>query len=238
MAEREQTEVEVWPVTGESRQDFLDRCIVDLTPCIGDRAEEVCEDKWEASKELGKKALGKQMFSLRTSTDSNLAIEPWCGKTCRACDGADAPFLTDEQRRAVRDEWAATLERLPDFKPRARPLDIPTPHERWKAEAREQEHRRREKEAKMAEANNAAYWNAVDERIEQAISANHEHNLAVMAEVLAELTSIFEKRLRAIEKRLEEAYRATDDLASRVTERANGGADAVGIVRKQTITPH
>ena len=237
MAEREQTEVEVWPVTGESRQDFLDRCIVDLTPCIGDRAEEVCEDKWEASKELGKKALGKQMFSLRTSTDSNLAIEP-CGKTCRACDGADAPFLTDEQRRAVRDEWAATLERVREIKPRPRPLDIPTPHERWKAEAREQERRQRQKEVEMTEANNAAYWAAIDAQIEQTNTAEREFNRAVLAEIIAELEHIFETRLRAIEARLQAFETANGELVSRVTALSNGGPNSSGVIRKQVITPH
>jgi hypothetical protein len=71
---------------------FLDRCIDELSICIGlNRAETVCEAKWEASKELGKKG-----FVNRSAlSDDDLAIEP-CGKQCLACAGAHAPWTDIE----------------------------------------------------------------------------------------------------------------------------------------------
>jgi hypothetical protein len=86
---REQTEIEIWPEEDESRDDFMDRCIDELTPCIGDRADEVCVEKWDASGKLGKKG-----FVARDLLTGDLAIAP-CGKTCLACDGAPAPFEKD-----------------------------------------------------------------------------------------------------------------------------------------------
>ena len=82
---REQTEIELWPEIGEKRHDFLDRCVEALTPCIGDKAEDTCWEKWEAAKKLGKKGF------VTLALEGNLAIEP-CGKNCLACQGADAPF--------------------------------------------------------------------------------------------------------------------------------------------------
>jgi len=81
---RKLTEVELWPETGEKEDEFLDRCIDALTPCIGDRAEEVCADKWASSAKLGKKG-----FVSRAALTGNLAIEP-CGKSCLACGGDKA----------------------------------------------------------------------------------------------------------------------------------------------------
>jgi hypothetical protein len=85
-APREQTEIEIWPEEDEAQDDFLIRCIEELTPCIGDRADSVCSEKWDASDKLGKKG-----FVKREMLTGNLAIAP-CGKTCLACDGAPAPF--------------------------------------------------------------------------------------------------------------------------------------------------
>lgn len=82
-APREDTEIELWPEEDENEDDFMDRCVSELTVCIGDRAGSVCEDKWEASKELGKKG-----FVKRGMLDGNLAIEA-CGSSCLGCHGVD-----------------------------------------------------------------------------------------------------------------------------------------------------
>ena len=44
--ETEQTEVELWPEEGEKRSEFMERCTFELEKCIGDRAEDVCDEKW------------------------------------------------------------------------------------------------------------------------------------------------------------------------------------------------
>jgi thioredoxin reductase len=82
--ERVETEIELWPETGESEDDFMDRCISELEVCIGDRAGAVCEDKWDASKELGKKG-----FVTLSMLNGDLAIAP-CGTSCLGCQGVDA----------------------------------------------------------------------------------------------------------------------------------------------------
>ena len=71
--ETEQTEIELWPEEGEKRSEFMDRCTVELEKCIGDRAEDVCDEKWHQSRKLGKKGFGK--FLLRAAPGSNLAIK-------------------------------------------------------------------------------------------------------------------------------------------------------------------
>jgi hypothetical protein len=46
----------IWPKKRESREDFIERCEEELTKCIGaSAAANVCADKWESAKELGKK---------------------------------------------------------------------------------------------------------------------------------------------------------------------------------------
>lgn len=91
----------------------------------------------------------------------------------------------------------------------------------------------------MAQANNDAYWSAIDARIEQAVTqaieAERERNHLVMAEALARNTADMRKML---DQRLEKAILACDNLATRVTELANGGPDAHGVVRKQVICPN
>lgn len=56
----------IWPEKGEEEEEFLDRCVEELTKCIGaDAAEGACATKWEESETLGKKALrghGRRMI--------------------------------------------------------------------------------------------------------------------------------------------------------------------------------
>jgi len=95
-AKRPKTEIELWPEKDQDRDDFLDYCIDELTPCLGaDRADEVCSAKWEASKELGKKG-----FVSRADLGDDLSIEP-CGKSCLACD--HAPLDLRDEKRAHED---------------------------------------------------------------------------------------------------------------------------------------
>lgn len=59
-----------------------------LIPCIGaDRAVEVCDSKWNASEEFGKR---DAIDYVKLSGD--LTVQP-CGKACLACEGAPTPFV-------------------------------------------------------------------------------------------------------------------------------------------------
>jgi hypothetical protein len=90
--EREDTEIELWPEKGENEDDFMDRCVGELTICIGDRAETVCADKWESSLELGKKG-----FVTLSMLSGDLALAP-CGTSCLGCRGTQTKFDPDEPR--------------------------------------------------------------------------------------------------------------------------------------------
>ena len=85
------TEIELWPDKDESQQDFMDRCIVALTKCVGPiRAPRVCRNKWRKSEKLGKKELVTRA-AIAAENEADLLVEP-CGKACIACEGADAPW--------------------------------------------------------------------------------------------------------------------------------------------------
>lgn len=88
------TVVELWPEKDETREDFMGRCVTDLTKCIGaKKAPRVCATKWRKSEKLGKKDAG-QAFVARGLDDTDV-IEA-CGETCVGCKGADAPFTPQE----------------------------------------------------------------------------------------------------------------------------------------------
>lgn len=120
-AKRPKTEIELWPEEDQDRDDFLDYCIGELTPCLGaDRADEVCSAKWEASGKLGKKG-----FVARADLGDDLRIEP-CGKSCLACNEAPKLKFAPDFRNGVFvrahvshdtadaiHAWAQTLK-LPD----------------------------------------------------------------------------------------------------------------------------
>lgn len=102
-AEDDQTEIELWPETGEDREEFLDRCVEALIPCIGeDDAVDVCTAKWTELLDLGKKG-----FVTRSMLAGNAAIEP-CGESCMGCKGRDAPY---DPRQAILDQARETLRR-------------------------------------------------------------------------------------------------------------------------------
>jgi hypothetical protein len=130
-------------------------------------------------------------------------------------------------------------------------LDVPDPLEHWRMEAHDQERRqraetrrRRQKEADdMRKSTPAASApDNIDQRIavaiESALKIERKNNRAVMAEVLAQMQAIIDKRLDAAIGVADNAIRATDKLASRMTALADGGPDGSGVIRKQVITPH
>lgn len=86
--EEDQTEVGVWPEEGETEDEFMLRCHVEMDKCVGEaKAEEVCSTKWEESEKLGKKG-----FIIDLKLLSATALIAPCGKACVACAGADAPW--------------------------------------------------------------------------------------------------------------------------------------------------
>ena len=90
-AKKPKTKIELWPEEGESRDDFMDRCVVALTKCIGaTKAPRVCANKWRKSEKLGKKAMITRA-DIEAEDDADLLIEP-CGRTCLSCEGRDAPW--------------------------------------------------------------------------------------------------------------------------------------------------
>jgi hypothetical protein len=100
---REETEVELWPDQDEGRYDFMDRCILALIPCVGeDKANEVCAEKWDESKRLGRNP-PKKSFIKFYGLSANLVVEP-CGKACVACKGASAPFKDFDESEHPRDD--------------------------------------------------------------------------------------------------------------------------------------
>jgi len=94
-----QTEIELWPDDDEEREDFLDRCVAELEVCIGDKAQDVCEAKWEASEKLGKKGL-----VTRAMVDGDLTVIEPCGKSCLACDRAPLEFRAFDESEHPRDD--------------------------------------------------------------------------------------------------------------------------------------
>jgi hypothetical protein len=97
-SEQEQTTIELWPEKGESEDDFMARCTAELTVCIGDRAESVCAEKWEASKELGKNAVGEPFITKRFVGAA--AAEP-CGASCLGCKGKSKEEILREARANI-----------------------------------------------------------------------------------------------------------------------------------------
>jgi len=83
---REDTEVELWPEEGETLDDFIERCVEELTVCEGPaKAEIICRTKWSNSRKLGTKGL------VTLSMVGSLAATAPCGKKCIACEGGVAP---------------------------------------------------------------------------------------------------------------------------------------------------
>jgi hypothetical protein len=124
--------------------------------------------------------------------------------------------------------------------------DVPDPLSRWRADAREFERKRRaatrrrheqERADIMRNTPPASVPNDIDQRIEQAVSANYEHNRAVMVQVIAELEHIFEKRLRAIEARLDVATSQVEAVGTEIRKLNANQPDGNGIVRRQCFTP-
>ncbi|MBT1509443.1 hypothetical protein KIP88_02915 [Bradyrhizobium sp. SRL28] len=90
-----QTEIELWPEKDETRDAFMDRCVIALTKCVGaKKAPGVCARKWRKSEKLGKKELVTRA-AIEAEADADLLIEP-CGKVCLACEGAPAPWSSKE----------------------------------------------------------------------------------------------------------------------------------------------
>ena len=94
--ETEQTEIELWPEEGEKRSEFMERCTIELEKCIGDRAEEVCDEKWHQSRTLGTKGFVVRSKPgvlwirasdgiIKAAVSGDLAINS-CGDTC-VCGG-------------------------------------------------------------------------------------------------------------------------------------------------------
>jgi hypothetical protein len=90
----------------------------------------------------------------------------------------------------------------------------------------------------MAQANNDAYWSAVDARIEQAVTraveaaikAERERNRALMAEVLGQLQ-------RAIDDKLTRAVTQVEQVQTEIRKLNADRPDANGIVRREYFTP-
>ena len=60
----------LWPDKGEKEDEFIDRCIDELTECIGeDAAENVCQAKWDSFEELKKSAERSRIMPLRKPKD-------------------------------------------------------------------------------------------------------------------------------------------------------------------------
>jgi hypothetical protein len=155
----------------------------------------------------------------------------------------------DEECKRIIDEARATVERLDwNLRPRDNAPDWGDAFDanaKWAREGRELERAqqrakrlmRQKKEADdMARARTqASAPDDLDQRIAVAIEAalkiERKNNRRIWAQVLAELQS-------TVSKRLDASIMAVDGLATRVTELSKGGADAVGVVRKQIITPH
>jgi hypothetical protein len=154
-------------------------------------------------------------------------------------------YIGEQRKRIMAEATRATLDPLRDLRPRAAALKIPDPLERWKADAREFERKRRaatrrrheQERADMTRAQAAVTPDDIDERIEQAVSANYEHNRRVMAQVIAELEHISEKRFRAIEARLNAATSQIEAVGTEIRKLNADKADGNGIVRRQCFTP-
>ena len=79
------TVVELWPVEGEDKTQFLSRCVSSLTKCIGEgKAVRVCNTKWRKSEKLGKKPADEKAFVAR-GLEPDDVVES-CGDTC-VCGG-------------------------------------------------------------------------------------------------------------------------------------------------------
>ena len=151
--------------------------------------------------------------------------------------------MTNDERQRFRNEAEQTLDRLnwaADLRPRAVPLDIPDPLERWRAEAHEMERARRRAKRLMRQReitdkrNNAPPASApdnLDQRIATAIEAalkiERENNRAVLCELIAQLQHAIDEKLTRATTQVE-AVRwaprfASSTWASRTPAAASGG---------------
>jgi len=98
------TEIELWPEKDESRDAFMDRCVIALSKCVGPKkAPGVCARKWRKSEKLGKKELVTRA-AIVAEADADLLIEP-CGASCLACEGRNAPWqIRFDESEHPRDE--------------------------------------------------------------------------------------------------------------------------------------
>ena len=125
-------------------------------------------------------------------------------------------------------------------------MKIPDGLERWRADAHEQDRKRRtatrhrheqERADIMARAQAAATPSDIDQRIAAAVEAERERNYAVMQAAFRELLAMIDKRIDAALAVADKAASQIEKVGSEVRRLTADKPDGNGIVRRQCFTP-